>query len=398
MKGSFGNWNRLVLASACALWGVGIAHAQDPSSVDIDVLEGPIAGTLEVRLRANGQGFSEVVSGLTFTISWPSSSPAVLGTIVEDCPSGIDIAATPEVTAGASKFRTFNAFGSSYLSEECPGQVLIANMWLRIMTVQVTGDPGCTLFQIVNNAAGQPANTNYFCSLNGLEKTGIIDPQPVRVGACPPDCFGVVDGPDFPGAPCDDLDGCTSNDVYTENCECAGTGQPVGEISGPVQVLGWTSNTFSIPTIAGASYSWDLPDGWSSASTSGPSLTAVVGNNPGTVDLCVNVIAAGCLLSECNSVLLTQSVGIPALDAAMDLWLTVQPNPSNGAFQLIPSGDGTPMTITVYDATGRAVKAAFVAAGTRTTTLDLGDAAAGVYYLLATREGQQRILKLMVDR
>ncbi len=39
---------------------------------------------------------------------------------------------------------------------------------------------------------------------------------------CQPDCNNVVGGPDVPGAPCDDLDPGTINDVWSPSCVCAG--------------------------------------------------------------------------------------------------------------------------------------------------------------------------------
>ncbi len=39
---------------------------------------------------------------------------------------------------------------------------------------------------------------------------------------CLPDCNNVIGGPDVPGAPCDDLDPGTENDVWSPLCVCAG--------------------------------------------------------------------------------------------------------------------------------------------------------------------------------
>ena len=70
----------LVLQGTLVL--LGAAVAQNPTSVDIDLVEGSTPGTLEVRVRPNGQGFSGIVSAVQFTISWPATSPATLGTRV----------------------------------------------------------------------------------------------------------------------------------------------------------------------------------------------------------------------------------------------------------------------------------------------------------------------------
>ncbi|TXI77428.1 MAG: fibronectin type III domain-containing protein, partial [Flavobacteriales bacterium] len=45
-------------------------------------------------------------------------------------------------------------------------------------------------------------------------------------GTAAPDCLGVVGGPATVGSACNDNDPCTTNDVYTANCQCAGTPLP----------------------------------------------------------------------------------------------------------------------------------------------------------------------------
>ena len=40
----------------------------------------------------------------------------------------------------------------------------------------------------------------------------------------------------------------------------------------------------------------------------------------------------------------------------------------------------------------------FSVAGQRTIDMDLSDVAAGAYYLLATRNGEQQVIKIMVQR
>ena len=78
-------------------------------------------------------------------------------------------------------------------------------------------------------------------------------------------------------------------------------------------------------------------------------------------------------------------------------WFTVQPNPSNGKFQLNALEVNTAMSIAVYDATGRVVKAPILVSGKRTLQMDLEDMASGVYHVLATRNGQQRAIRIMVQ-
>jgi len=209
-----------VVTAACECVG---QPAGDPTSVDIDLVLNTNLNRLEVFLRPNGDDFLGVVSGLTFTIQWPSTSPATLGTRVVTC-SGVSPSPTAQVTAGGFKYRTFNAFGTDLLVDvACPWT---AGVWQSVCTIPVTGNTGCTAFQIVNNGSGQPNNTNYFISLGGIEETGTIEPTAVNFGSCTVDCLGVIGGTALPGTACNDNNACTINDVYTgtaPNCGCAGT-------------------------------------------------------------------------------------------------------------------------------------------------------------------------------
>lgn len=175
---------RMLLVLQGTLVLLGAAVAQNPTSVDIDLVEGSTPGTLEVRVRPNGQGFSGIVSAVQFTISWPATSPATLGTRVQYCAAGFSLSSTPQVTASGTIFRTYSAFGFDPMSTTCPGEVWTAGVWHRIMTVPVNGNTGCTTFQIVSNAFGQPSDTNYFISLGGVSKTGIIEQTSVFIGSC----------------------------------------------------------------------------------------------------------------------------------------------------------------------------------------------------------------------
>jgi hypothetical protein len=232
MKRNPRNWKGLLLGLAGPLLGFGTATAQNPTTIDIDLVQNVTPGTLEVRVRANGDDFGDVLSALTFTIRWATTSPATLGTRVNTCPSGIPLSPTTQVTNPSQggnptgfNYRTYNGFGTSLLSDEgCP---LPQDTWFTVMTVPVSGNTGCTQFQISNDAWVVANNRQYFVSLGGVELPGgTIEPTPVDVGLCTVDCLGVVGGTALPGTPCNDNNACTINDVYTGNpptCGCAGT-------------------------------------------------------------------------------------------------------------------------------------------------------------------------------
>lgn len=231
--------NKLHLTAICFLLCFGVSRAQDPSSVDIDLRQSTVdPAKLEVYLRANGAFFNEVFSGLTFTVRWVTTSTATLGTRVNVCPSGISVAPTTQVTnpdvngnPTGFNYRSFNAFGTSLLSDEgCP---LPQDTWFLVTTIPVENNTGCTDFQIVNDEfTSSPGNArDFFVSLGGVEKTGVIEPTVANMGACAPDCLGVPGGSALPGTPCDDGNPDTFGETYTVDCICLAINTGVAELS-----------------------------------------------------------------------------------------------------------------------------------------------------------------------
>jgi hypothetical protein len=220
----------LFLALTLSLSPMREAHAIDPDSVDIDLRRSTLdTNSLEIYIRANGQPFGDVLSGLTFTIRWVTTSPATLGPRVNTCPSGIPISATAQETnpmvdsvPTGYNYRSYNAFGTSLLSDEgCP---LPQDEWFLVMTVAVENIEGCTEFNIVNDSwTNSPGNArDYFVSLGGFDLTGAIEPTSAFIGACAADCLGNVGGTALPGTPCDDGNPETENDLFNDECVCAG--------------------------------------------------------------------------------------------------------------------------------------------------------------------------------
>ena len=94
----------VVLALLLISFSARVAQAQGPETVDIDLRQSTLdANSLEVHIRANGQPFGDVFSGLTFTVRWLTTSPATLGTRVNACPDAINISATPQVNTILSR-------------------------------------------------------------------------------------------------------------------------------------------------------------------------------------------------------------------------------------------------------------------------------------------------------
>ena len=214
------------------------------------------------------------------------------------------------------------------------------------------------------------------------------------------DCEGNAGGTALPGAACDDGVACTINDVRDANCACAGTTLTIGTVSGSTSILGNSTNAYVVTPVANAnSYTWTLPNGWTTADNSAFVVVTQANNVPGVVQLCVTATVGACELSSCADITVDFNTGIIANTTDNNNWFTVQPNPNNGVFQLMSSSsDKSPIRVTVNDGLGRQVLAPFTIAGQRSISMDLGNVAPGAYYLIATRNGAQQVMKAMVQR
>lgn len=248
--------------------------------------------------------------------------------------------------------------------------------------------------------AGGPAQPGTACDDGDVNTGNDVYSADCACAGALIDCEGTAGGTALPGSPCDDGVACTVNDVRGADCICAGTTLTIGTVSGSTSILGNSTNAYVVTPVANAnSYSWTLPSGWTTSDNSAFVIVTQANNVPGPVDLCVTATAGACELTSCTTVMVDFSTGITSGDGTAAGWFTVQPNPNSGVFQLIPAGnDGSPIRVTVNDGLGRQVVAPFIIAGQRSISMDLGDVAPGAYYLVATRNGEQQAVKVMVQR
>ena len=215
--------------------------AQLPTTVVYDVQSNPAGDSLRVYLTPVGAGFNGLASEIKFTIRWPETSPAMLTAAgqTQYCPGGYNLSMYQGlvVTAGGFKYATYTAFGLQFISVACPSQAWQADVPKLLITLAVTGNTGCTPFNIADDLwAFQNGREPYveldgqgYCSpIQPVCPFGLtIDPTPGYIGdpngACAVDCNDVVGGPAVPGTACDDLDPCTTGDVFDAECDCVGT-------------------------------------------------------------------------------------------------------------------------------------------------------------------------------
>lgn len=343
-----------------SLFSAPAAQAQDPDSVDIDLRRSTLdENSLEVYVRVNGQPFADVLSGLTFTIRWVTTSSATLGTRVNACPAGISISPTPQVTnplvndvPTGYNYRSYNAFGTSLLSDEgCP---LPQDEWYLVMTVPVTDNTGCTEFNIVNDDwTDSPGNArDYFVSLGGLDLTGTIEPESAFIGACAPDCVGIIGGTALPGTPCDDGNAGTANDVYTASCVCVG--EPAADCQG---------------TIGGTALP-GTPCDDDSTETVNDTWTAEC--------LCVGE--------------LTTAIAATAAASEPAVW----PNPTTGLVYISAGQAKSPSRVRVSDALGRVITTPITRTGGASQwLLDLSSAPSGIYLIELESEGVRSVQRVV---
>lgn len=179
---------RRLLAFIPAL-GLGVLATAQPVC-DIDLRPNPAGDSLRVYMRANTTTFTGVVSALVFTIRWEAASTATLGTRTQFCAAGYSITpqADGEIDNGIYTYRTYTGFGFSTLSAECPTETWPANTWKLIMRVKVNSNDRCTNFNVVNDSYTAGNNKSYYVSLNGVDKTGIIESAVAQSSPCGSNC------------------------------------------------------------------------------------------------------------------------------------------------------------------------------------------------------------------
>lgn len=165
-------------------------------------------------------------------------------------------------------------------------------------------------------------------------------------------------------------------------------GQPGAIVGNPAPPEGATGITYTVPAMPAAGYyEWTLPTGWVGPSgstgtftTTTNSITVTVGSQ-GDDGFITVAIGNGCGLGP-ESTLEVHVSGTGVLSSDDARGLAVYPNPTTGQFTIELDA---PADVAVFDAMGRSVLAQHKVTSTR-HTLDLGDAAMGVYTVVLYKE------------
>lgn len=147
------------------------ALMQAQPNVDITLVDNG-NNELEVRVRPDA-GFDGIFSSLVFTLRWNANDGADLGAISQVVPT---IAYMPISKSGdqtddnGDRYQVFAGFGFSPLSTF--GVNWDPNTEYTLMTIPVVN--GASAFELVNDNWTDANNGDYYISLGGQDRTGII--------------------------------------------------------------------------------------------------------------------------------------------------------------------------------------------------------------------------------
>ncbi len=219
----------------CCLGATYQVQAQLPESIDMELRSTADGTGVELWAKSNGVPYSGALNQFGYTLKWPSSSTAEIGAQFTPCPGATTWDDFVIGTNAGYDYTIFITTSPNNMSSQCPSAVWAADQWVLVHRVTMTGNTGCTPFEIANDQYAFDQNAVMYGLLTGVDycdgqwgcpNTFNINPAPVYVGdpngACAEDCLGQPGGTTLPGSPCDDGNPLTTNDAYDANCDCLG--------------------------------------------------------------------------------------------------------------------------------------------------------------------------------
>jgi hypothetical protein len=155
---------------------LGLFHSFGPLSaqlpmVDVTSVVMP-ANEVEVRIRPDAS-FNGVFSSMVFTLRWDAAAGNSLGDVLQNVPQIQYCTVSksgPEQVDGPYRYQIFVGFGTIPMTS-------LSTFWqadqeVVLCRIPITGPPG--LVAIVDDNWSAANNGNYYVSLNGEDRTGII--------------------------------------------------------------------------------------------------------------------------------------------------------------------------------------------------------------------------------
>lgn len=365
---------------------------------------------LEFRIRPAGD-FAGIMSGLTFTVRWPASAGIALDTAVRCYPfqDAIPVSAVQPVVNDGWTYRTFNGFGLTPLSEL--GLSWQAGREYPVCTADILV-PGTTM-ELMNDAWTAANNRNYFCSLGGLEATGVLYPSPepdvsirsqdegtgnLDIILTPEsDFFGWVTDLDFtvrwPSGNGVSLGTTLQNEEVAEYL-------PIGKIGPEVTAGGFTYQRFhgeGIKSIANSDDAWQAGVGVTALSVPIFGMAEGIGvvNDEWTT---ANSGDYTIKLNSDDHTGLIEGIALGLSPAPKEPFEATVSSVSNG-FNLVLDLPGTalPTTISLHNAAGQAIWSSTREAvhGRMNLLAETGPVCDGLY-ILSVRQGERSLTKRVV--
>lgn len=156
-----------------ALFFLGSALGASAQLPTLDITMVPVGGNqLEVKVRPDAN-FDGLFSSLVFTVRWETSSGATLSSAGQPVPVGDYMPVSSPggmVDDGGYRYKSYVGFGFNTLVDA--GTNWVAGTEYTLITLQVQN--GTSTFEIVEDAFTLANNGNYYVSLNGADRTGVI--------------------------------------------------------------------------------------------------------------------------------------------------------------------------------------------------------------------------------
>ncbi len=146
------------------------SHSTTLTDGKVDIGSFVVGSNIEIKIRPRNN-FDEIFSSLTFTIRWQSDKNVILGEISQtgDPETYIPISTNGDpVLSGQYKYQVYTGGGNVTL--QSVGASWSAGQEYTIATIPVSGD----VSGIFNDSWTNISNGNYFVSLSGEDKTGLI--------------------------------------------------------------------------------------------------------------------------------------------------------------------------------------------------------------------------------
>ena len=125
--------------------------AQLPDTVSLDLRASADGGALEIYVRSHGVNFDQYAQAITYTIQWPTSSGATLGTSESFCPGGINLLEYGQFNSSGYNRTRFYSEGIEQLNTACPNETWISDEWILLQRIQIENLSGATMFQFATD-------------------------------------------------------------------------------------------------------------------------------------------------------------------------------------------------------------------------------------------------------